>query len=272
MHAQTESILEDMKTRILSDIRIKRAAKQGNKRKRDDNDNKENKKPKLDTNKLTQLINEAKTKNTYEELALILLQIEAYEGEKAYHDNKDTIKTLKSKMIGLNNGDYKIQVVQRIKGRIDKLADKIGTQSQTLLNKLEQLKNTSDANEITRLEEEINQEVGQSEANILLDKLINELQAIVKRGKNGNDVQELNSKLAEIKDFAKSTNTYQQASYSRSKEKVEKVLSEAENLNNQQTPDKGIEPWKIIVPASLIGGLLITALIITRSRRKNKIE
>jgi len=94
----------------------------------------------------------------------------------------------------------------------------------------------------------------------------------VKRGKNGNDVQELNSKLAEIKDFAKSTNTYQQASYSRSKEKVEKVLSEAENLNNQQTPDKGIEPWKIIVPASLIGGLLITALIITRSRRKNKIE
>lgn len=273
-YTKTVPEIIDIKIQVLADISTKREAKnkesgkKGDKRKREDEENNAPstpKKPKLDTNQLIQLINEAKTKNTYSELAPILKQIEAYEGEKDYQDNKTEIDKLKAKLITLNSTDYKIQVAHRIKEKIDKLTDKTGKPNETLINKLEQLKNTSDTNEITRLEEEINQEVGQTESNLVLDKLINELRAIVKKGQK---VSELNQKLQEIKDFAKSTNTYQSNSYQLHKSEIEKLEKEVNNLGKSQTRDNGIAPWKIIVPVSLIGGLLITVLLVIRSRRR----
>lgn len=268
-HAISVGEVAEIKTKTLTDIKTKQDAKQkpGDKRKRDDDhdNNKENKKPKLDTNELIRLIQEARSKNTYEELEPILKKIETYEGEKTYQDNKEQIKQLKNKILTLNNKDYKVQVVQRVKGRMDKLTDKTGLKKVVLINKLEQLKSTNDTGEITRLEEEINQELGQTEADIILDKLINELRALVKQGKK---VSELNDKLHEIKDFAGNTNVYRKNAYQKQKSVVDALVNESKQL--EQTPDKGIAPWKIIVPISLLGGLLITGAIIIRSRRNNK--
>jgi len=168
-------------------------------------------------------------------LEAILTKINAFDGEKSYQENQAAIDKLKQKSIALNSTNYKKAVANQVQARIDMITDKIGTPNEALISKLEQLKNTGDANEITRLEGEINRELGKMEADIVLDKLINELRAIVKKGKNGADVAELNKKLAEIKEFSQSTNTYQQQSYSQQKSQVEQLISQAQNLNQQET-------------------------------------
>jgi len=233
--------MNEMKNKVLTDIKAKRAAKQGNKRKREEDDKKkENKKPKLDTNELTRLIQEAQSKNTYSELEPILKKIDAYEGEIIYKENKAKIEKLKSKLISLNSGDYKNKLVNRLKARVDKLKNKLGNRTPALINELEQLRNTSDANAINRIERSINNELGQLEANVTLGKLIKELKTAITKKDN----KKASSKIKEIKEFNKSTNVYQQASYSQKKNNLEKLFSQAEHLDQKQTHDndKGIAP------------------------------
>jgi len=124
------------------------------------------------------LISQAQNTNKFEDLKTLLEKINAFEGEPIYQENQSVINSLKLKTAIINKLEYKNGVVNNLKTRLDKIKDKIGDKNGTIVGKLEELKNSTDMDDINRIENEITAEIGQSEANITLDKMIDELKEI----------------------------------------------------------------------------------------------
>ncbi len=276
-----EDEVKEIKERVLADILRKREAKnkasgnKGDKRKREDEEDDEqdtpNKKPKVDENELVSLISQAQNTNKFEDLKTLLEKINAFEGEPIYQENQSVINSLKLKTAIINKLEYKNGVVNNLKTRLDKIKDKIGDKNGTIVGKLEELKNSTDMDDINRIENEITAEIGQSEANITLDKMIDELkeiwQGVIDKKINRSKVR---TQLDKIKTFQESTNSYKQSAYQAKSVELNSLMTKIDNSLQTNQEGNGIAPWKIIVPVVGVVVLLAVGLIVYR--RKNKIK
>jgi hypothetical protein len=268
-----EAEVNDIKERVLNDIKVKREAKlkenpsRDKKRPREDDDDKQDT-PNKKSGGLAELISQAQASNKFEDLKSLLEKISSYEGEVEYKENQSTINSLKLKTAIINKIEYKNGVVNNLKTRLDKIKDKVGDKNETIVSKLEQLKSATNMDEIARIENEITNEVGQLEANVTLDKMIEELKTIWQEViDNKGDRNKVRSKLDEIKKFEASTNSYKKTAYESKSEELKSLMSKIDNSLTTEE-NKGITPWKIIVPVGLVALVVVGIFVYYRNKKK----
>jgi len=224
----------------LADIKALREAKLkvGDKRKRDEEDNsdQENKKPKLLTDELTKLIQDAKSQSTFDGLKTLLVEIKKHEDQDYYKPFATEIAGLEAALKNLDSDKYSEEVKDELARKLTESGVKESDLDNETQQLISQIKNgeITDDNKINQVKEKI----GKNGAENSLAKLIEEARKLKGRLTKGlkGAADDAKKTLEEMKKFVESTNVYQQLAYQDNKDKMDALMKDLEGSTSSIQP------------------------------------
>lgn len=234
--------------------------------------------------KLKEIINKAKSQENYTELKASLEEINKNEGEEIYENRKEEVNKLKEKLANLDENKYRQDVITNINTKLNnKESNSKVSLDKEIQQKVDQVKSgeITEINAINEVENLVTESVNKKQSYNILEQLVNKVKVLKEQvaKKVKEDLQTIKKQSEDltkkILEFKFSSNSFQQSAYLKLKEKTENSLKELKNIdfseaNWQSNSGKSFFRPEVLVPTTLLGLLIVLAIVVIRARRKTK--
>ncbi|CFW93194.1 protein of unknown function [endosymbiont DhMRE of Dentiscutata heterogama] len=250
--ANEEKDIDNIKDRVLVDIKAKRKAK------------------KDAANIANNLSTDGKDA---EALKKQLEEVEKAKGQQSYEDNQSAIDNLKNELAKkVSYEEYRQVIVETIKKTLTKYnidANELDSESK---EDWEKLKNgeITDPNQVNEIEKKVVKNAGEKGSQKKLTLIFSESQQDLKSGK----AAEIKKAKNKLNNFMVSTDIYEKYLFSQREAEAKALLKELENYSSQKTTNSPSKfPWVVIVPVGMVLLIIVGAgMVIYRKRKKKRLK
>lgn len=250
--ANDEKDIDNIKDRVLIDIKSKRKAKQAA------------------DNITSNLQTEGKD---VEALKKQLEEVEKAKGQQSYEDNQSAIDNLKNELAKkVSSEEYRQVIVEMIEKTLTKYNIDANELDSEIKEDWEKLKNgeITDQNQVNEIEKKVAKNAGEKGSRKKLTLIFSESQQALKSGK-ATEIKKVKNKL---NNFMVSTDIYEKYLFSQREAEVKALLKELENYSSQKTTNSPSKfPWVVIVPVGMVLLIIVGAgMVIYRKRKKKRLK